>query len=285
VKRRRVRLVDTTLRDGEQSPGLAFSLKTKKRLAFILDRAGIHQIEAGAPAMGDKEIEAVLAVKAVCRRALVSTWNRLKLEDLEASFACRPDIVHICLPVSEIHLQKKLKISWETALTTLIACLEAARRRGREVSVGLEDVSRAEPGRLLQAAAALRELGVRRIRLSDTVGVLTPGRLPALFKNFIPAGFNVEFHAHNDLGLAEANSLRAALAGAEYIDTTLLGVGERAGNCGLANFVRLAGAAGNLALGVRLQDALAMETEAGPILNREYFMERLLTSPTAGIFY
>lgn len=284
MKRRRVHLVDTTLRDGEQSPGLAFSLKIKKRLAFILDRAGIHQIEIGAPTMDDKEIEAVLAIKAVCQRALVSTWNRLKLEDMEASFACRPDIVHLCLPVSEIHLKNKLKISWETALSTLITCLEAARRRGREVSVGLEDVSRAESGRLLQAATTLRELGVRRIRLSDTVGILTPGRLPILLKKFIPNGFKVEFHAHNDLGLAEANSLRAALAGAEYIDTTLLGVGERAGNCGLVNFVRLAEATRNLALGVRLQDALAMEIEATPILDRKYFMDRLLTSSTAEIF-
>ncbi len=280
-----VHLVDTTLRDGEQSPGLAFSLKIKKRLAFILDRAGIYQIEVGAPVMGDKEIEAVLAIKAVCQRALVSTWNRLKLEDIEASFACRPDIIHLCLPVSEIHLQNKLNISWETALSSLITCLEAARRWGHEVSVGLEDVSRAESGRLLQVATALRELGVRRIRLSDTVGILTPGRLPTLLKKFVPNGFKVEFHAHNDLGLAEANSLRAALNGAEYIDTTLLGVGERAGNCGLANFIRLAEATRNLTLGVQLQDALAMEIEAAPILNREYFMDQLLTSSTAKFFY
>ncbi|MDR0882348.1 MAG: hypothetical protein LBP55_07380 [Candidatus Adiutrix sp.] len=276
MSRRTVRLVDTTLRDGEQSPGLAFSPETKVGLALLLEGAGVAQIEAGTPAMGDLEVSAVTAIKERCRRAVISTWNRMKPGDIVASCQCRPDIIHVCLPASERQLRQKLGLSLEEALSRLAECLDLVKSNGFEPSLGLEDVSRASPELLSAIITRLRDFRVERLRLSDTVGVMTPSRFSDLVRHLAPEGFCLEVHAHNDLGLAVANSFCAALAGADYVDTTLRGVGERAGNCAFQSFVRLAATSARLVTAVSQEEAAGVELAAEPLLGRENFFESLL---------
>jgi homocitrate synthase NifV len=162
----------------------------------------------------------------------------------------------------------KLGSSPEAALRRYVDCVRMAMDAGTEVTVGLEDVSRADPSFVMALAALLREEGVGRVRLSDTVGVLTPGRTQALVRQISGLGFAVEMHAHNDLGMAVANSLCAVLAGAVIVDTTLLGIGERAGNCPMGAFVRAASRAG-WATDVAPEGAARAEGEAMPLIRRD----------------
>jgi homocitrate synthase NifV len=280
---REVRLVDTTLRDGLQSPGLALSLENRVRLASALDRAGISRIEAGSPCMGEGEATAVRAVVEAVTRSEVSAWNRLRPEDVSASLGAGPDVIHICLPASERQLRSKLGIGWPRAEAVLESCLSLCRARGARFSVGLEDVSRAAPAHLERVMGRLLDLGAFEVRLADTVGVLTPLRTAALVTEFKSRGFTVGFHAHNDLGLAAANSLVAALSGADSVDVTLLGVGERAGNASLSGFLGLAGHSGSIYAAVRTADAVDLEEGFRPLLEREGFLLRLALSEGSDI--
>ncbi|MDR1871352.1 MAG: homocitrate synthase [Deltaproteobacteria bacterium] len=274
--RAKIKLVDTTLRDGEQAPGLAFTLETRLLLAAALDQAGFHQLEVGSPVMGQKEIEAVKRIKEVSATALISVWNRVRIEDVLASLEAQPDIIHLALPFTKGHLEKKVQKTFAAVAEDLAKCLDLAQSQGAAVSVGLEDVSRAKDAELDQTLELLGKLKVKRVRLSDTVGLLSPGRVTYLVKKVVAMGFSVEFHGHNDLGLAEANAYLAALAGAVYLDTTLSGVGERAGNSSLSRFLTLA--ALDLDSGVSLAAALELEKLAQPFLEREGYIRELAFS-------
>lgn len=234
-------LVDTTLRDGEQSPGYAFTMDQKAVLAVLMERAGIHQIEAGIPAMGSYEKETICKIMENRRRIRVSTWNRMNKEDIRHSFDCSPDIIHISAPVSYVHIYSKLKKNKIWLLKNLQECVSMAREKDYTVTVGFEDASRADITFILSMVTTLKEMGVSTIRFADTVGVLTPSRTYQAIKEIKNhSDISVGIHAHNDFGMAVANSLEAAKAGAEYIDTTLWGIGERAGNCDLNQFIAAA---------------------------------------------
>ncbi len=231
-------IIDTTLRDGEQSPGFAFSLEQKAKLAILIDRAGIHQIEAGIPAMGNYEKDSICRIMENRHRARVSTWNRLNREDIQHSFDCSPDIIHISAPVSYVHIYSKLKKNKVWLQKNLQECVGFALDKGYNVSVGFEDASRADITFMISIAGLLKDMGVSSIRFADTVGVLTPSRsYQAISEISSHTGITLGIHAHNDLGMAVANSLEAARAGAEFIDTTLFGIGERAGNCDLNQLI------------------------------------------------
>lgn len=235
-------IVDTTLRDGEQSPGFAFSTEQKVKLAVLLDRAGIHQIEAGIPAMGNYEKDSICNIMDCRQEARISTWNRMNKEDIQHSFDCRPDIIHISAPVSYVHIYSKLKKNKVWLQKNLQECVYFAQEKGFGVTVGFEDASRADITFMISVAEILKEMGVLSIRYADTVGVLTPSRAyQAVSEIRSHTGIAMGIHAHNDLGMAVANSLEAAKAGADYIDTTLFGIGERAGNCDLNQFISAAG--------------------------------------------
>ena len=236
-------LVDTSLRDGEQSPGLALSVPDKVRIARILDRLGIYEIEGGIPAMGDMEQQALRGMKQVCRHARIAAWNRMSFHDLRLSMACAPDILHISVPVSPLQIHDKLHQTENWVTQHMRQVVLFARQEKYEVTVGFEDASRAKTAFMLQLAHILHELGVSRIRLADTVGVLLPSETYALVRELsVESGMPIEFHAHNDFGMAAANSIAAAQAGAAYIDTTAGGIGERAGNCAMGQLLE-AGAA------------------------------------------
>lgn len=227
-------IVDTTMRDGEQSPGMAMTMEQKLLIAQKLDSAGIYQIEAGIPAMGSYEIETISRMMQARKHAKISAWNRLKIEDIKKSLECKPDIIHFSVPVSYIQIYSKLNKNKSWVSKNLAICAEFALGHGYEVTVGFEDASRADITFMAALAGQLMRLGVIRIRFADTVGVLSPSRTYQAIKDIIGySGIAVEFHAHNDLGMAVANSVMAAKAGSDYLDTTIMGIGERAGNCDL----------------------------------------------------
>jgi len=162
----------------------------------------------------------------------------MKKEDITQSFDCCPDIIHISAPVSYVHIYSKLKKNKVWLLKNLQECVCMALDKGYTVTVGLEDASRADITFIISIANILRDMGVASIRFADTVGVLTPSRTYQSIKEIISnTGIPIGIHAHNDFGMAVANSLEAAKAGAKFIDTTIFGIGERAGNCDLNQFI------------------------------------------------
>jgi len=259
-------IVDTTLRDGEQSPGLAFSTEQKVRIARMLEDLGVHQIEAGIPALGASEKEAIIEIMHTKKNVTVSAWNRLSISDITQSIECRPDIVHISMPVSYVQIYTKLRKNKKWLLKMAAECVAFARDHGCRVTAGFEDASRADIGFLLTLSEQLVRLGVEYVRYADTVGVLYPSRAQENVRTIISStGMPVEFHAHNDLGMAAANSFMALKGGAKYVDCTLLGIGERAGNCGLSRFLLVAEDV--YETGVSRKQALAVEEKLRAVLS------------------
>lgn len=232
-------IMDTTLRDGEQRPGCAFSPDQKLQIAQLLDRAGIHQIDAGTPAMGIEECEVIREIVANRVRANISVWSRMNEKDLLAAMSCKPDIIHISVPISYVHIYSKLRKNKTWLQKQLKSCVEFVQQNGFLVTVGFEDASRADIAFMSALSSQLRDMGVIRVQFSDTVGVMTPLRTYECISELIRSGSPpVTFHGHNDLGMAVANSIAALRAGAVGVETTLLGLGERAGNCDLETLVR-----------------------------------------------
>ena len=230
--------VDTTLRDGEQSPGLALGSRDKITLAQVLDELGVYIIEGGIPAMGKVEQQALYGMKSVCQRARIAAWNRMSIEDIRCSIECEPDILHISVPVSERQIFRKLGKDHDWLENTMLECVDFARSQGYEVTVGFEDASRADMAFMIHLGTLLHQHGVYYLRFADTLGVLTPGEVFDQVRQLRQgSGMDLDFHAHNDLGMATANAVAAVQAGASYIDTTLGGIGERAGNCSMEQFI------------------------------------------------
>lgn len=230
----RIRLFDTTLRDGAQAPGVVFTRRDRVAIAEALAAAGIPLLEVGTPAMGRAAIADINAISRAVGPARLVAWCRARDSDLAAAASCRVDGVHISFPVSLIHLAAWGKTeTW--VLDELARLVALARDRFAQVSVGAQDASRAEPGLLRRFASAACAAGACRIRLADTVGILAPHSAAALVRavRAVAPRLPVEFHAHNDLGLATANTLAAARAGAEWASVTVNGLGERAGNAAL----------------------------------------------------
>ena len=235
------KIIDTTLRDGAQTPGLCLPRKTRLYIARLLDQAGVHQIEAGTPAMGSYEKDTILKIMENRVQSRIAVWNRLNRKDILASFSCAPDVIHISAPVSARHIFHKLRKDQAWLQNTLKECVCLAKERGYAVMVGFEDASRASLPFMLSLLDILAALDVELVRFADTVGVLTPSATETAIRAFCRRSkIAVGIHAHNDFGMAVANSLSAANAGASYVDATLFGLGERAGNCDLGAFTRLA---------------------------------------------
>ena len=226
-----IRIIDCTLRDGEQAPGVVFNYREKVTIAKLLDRLGVCQIEAGIPVMGEVEQVAIKAIAGMGLTSRVSTWNRLLLADIRASLDCGVRDLHISAPVSDLHIRYKLGKSHQWVLDCLKRALRYAKDYGCRVTVGAEDAFRADESFLCEFALLAREMGAERLRYCDTVGIMTPFALSRVMDRLKEKlEIELEFHGHNDFGLATANSLTAVKAGVRYIDTTIGGLGERAGN-------------------------------------------------------
>ncbi|MBI5406441.1 MAG: homocitrate synthase [Nitrospirae bacterium] len=235
---RKVFIDDTTLRDGEQAAEVSFTLEEKLQIARMLDEIGVDQIEAGTPAMGGEEQEAIRAIAASGLRAGVLAWCRATQSDIDAALACGVKGVNISLPVSDIHIQHKLQKTRAWVLAQLRWALSYAKRHGLYVSVGAEDASRADRRFLALYGRIAADHGADRLRYCDTVGVLDPfTTYEAIRALKEQVGISLEIHTHNDFGLATANALAAVKAGASYVNTTINGLGERAGNAALEEVV------------------------------------------------
>jgi homocitrate synthase NifV len=229
-------LIDSTLREGTQAPGVHLSLQEKTDLAVGLADVGCREIEIG-PAVpddlpgGDELTRLVAAVRGKAPDLRIGVWCRGLAADVEAACRYAPDVVSICLPVSDLHLRARLKRPRSWVFEQVETLTPLAKRCGaRWVCLGLEDATRADPGLLAEVAEASRAAGVDRIRLADTVGLTTPAALAAMVgrcADRFDGGIGV--HTHNDFGMATANAVAALEAGASWADTSLLGLGERAG--------------------------------------------------------
>lgn len=238
-QQRTVQLVDTTLRDGEQAAGIVFSAEDKCAIALALDQVGVRWIEAGTPAMGDEEQEAMRFVLSKPLKATIFAWNRAVKEDVQASLGCGFSFLHISIPVSDFHIGQKLGKDREWVLCRLRENIAYARSFGCDVSVGAEDASRADPEFFLRVADTAAQLGAQRIRYADTVGLLDPFQTyDALQYLLARCPLPIEFHGHNDFGLATANVMAAFRAGVQWGSTTVLGLGERAGNADFRQVVK-----------------------------------------------
>jgi homocitrate synthase NifV len=251
--------VDTTLRDGEQAPGVSFRPEEKLQLARRIDAIGVGEIEAGTAAMGPELIGTVARMARLDLSARLSLWCRARKEDLDAAVQSGVSAVHLSLPVSPVGLEVLGRDSrW--ALRTLCKLVTSARGHFAFVSVGAQDASRADATFLEAFALACRELGVDRLRISDTVGIWSPDQTGRCIRALHETAGTMQlgFHGHNDLGLATANALAALQAGAHCVDVTVNGLGERAGNAALEEVVMSSKVAAGMDLAVRTGDLVGL---------------------------
>ncbi len=238
LEKQQIVIDDTTLRDGEQTAGVVFSLEEKKRIARMLDEIGVGELECGIPAMGKEEQASIRALVELGLNARLITWNRAVIADIRASLATGVQAVDISLSVSDLHIQNKLGKSRAWVKEQLKVALGFAKQHGLYVSVGGEDASRAELDFLVELLQIAEAEGADRFRFCDTLGILDP------FSTFEKVSYlrertrlDLEIHTHNDLGMATANAIAGIRAGARFVNTTVNGLGERAGNAALEEVV------------------------------------------------
>jgi len=246
VTERSFGIIDSTLREGEQTPGISFSDEIRRGIVARLHKVGVDEIELGIASPVNSHLPQLVAdarkiTEASCRLGI---WCRCTEEDVDFAGYCRPDVLSLSIPVSDLHITERLKKNRDWVKKTLAGSIRQGLALNTPyISVGLEDGSRADPDFLLQVAQVAENNGARRIRLADTVGICSPGtikKLVLLLKKSLKIDIGV--HCHNDFGMATANSIAALESGAHWLDATVLGLGERAGNC------RLEEAVGYLAL-------------------------------------
>ena len=233
-----VEILDTTLRDGEQTPGIALSVEDKVRIAELLNDLGVDVIEAGFAITSTGEREAVKKIGALGLRSRVCSLARCRKEDIDAVIECGLDYAHLFIATSEIHMKHKLKMTPEEVKAMAIDCIEYAKSHGLTVEFSCEDATRTEINFLKEMHVAVQEAGADKINMPDTVGTMSPPAMEYLVKQVMPVTkVPLSLHCHNDFGLAVANSLAGVRYGARQVHVCVNGLGERAGNASLEEVV------------------------------------------------
>ena len=242
----RLTIFDTTLRDGEQAPGFSLKIDEKLALARQLRSLGVDIIEAGFPIASDSDAEAVRMVATHIQGPVIAALARCHAKDIErAAWALSPAPrrrIHVFIATSDLHLERKLRMSREDCLRSAMAAVRLARQHTDDVQFSAEDATRSDPDFLCHIIEAVIQAGAKTINLPDTVGYSTPDEVADFFRcviSRVPSSDQVTFsaHCHDDLGLAVANTLAALGAGARQVECTVNGIGERAGNASLEEIV------------------------------------------------
>ncbi len=234
----RIKVLDTTLRDGEQTPGVSFTPDEKLRIAKALDDLGVDAIEAGSAITSAGEREGIKLIANEGLRAEVSSYARILQGDIDAAISCDVDSIFLVAPTSDLHIEYKLGITREELVEKTLNAVQYCRDHGLLVDLCAEDGSRTDVNFLSRVLESATEYKIDRFTIADTVGVMMPERILDMFsklkkKSKIPFGV----HCHDDLGLATANTLYAVKAGASIVDVAMNGLGERAGNASLEEVV------------------------------------------------
>ena len=242
----RITIFDTTLRDGEQAPGFSMRIDEKLKLAHKLAALGVDIIEAGFPIASEADAEAVRMVATHVRGPVVAALARCNTKDIErAAWSLKPAArrrIHVFIATSDLHLERKLRMSRQDCMDAAIAAIRLARQHTDDVQFSAEDATRSDPEFLWRVVEAVIQSGAKTINLPDTVGYSTPDEIRTFFAaiiNRVPSSDQVTWstHCHDDLGLAVANSLAALDGGARQVECTINGIGERAGNAALEEVI------------------------------------------------
>jgi 2-isopropylmalate synthase len=234
----KIRIFDTTLRDGEQSPGVSITPEQKVQIAIKLDQLGVDAIEAGFPIVSQGEIQAIKSVKKAGLNAEICGLARALVHDIDTVITCDLDYVHTFIATSDIHMQYKLKMSPEQVVQKAVQAVDYAKSHGLRVEFSAEDATRSDIAFLTKVFKAVGEAGADRIDIPDTVGYATPEFISYLVKTVRESiSVPISLHCHNDFGLAVANSIAGINAGATCAHVTVNGLGERAGNASLEEIV------------------------------------------------
>ncbi|MFD1294807.1 hypothetical protein ACFQ5N_13265 [Lutibacter holmesii] len=231
-------IIDTTLRDGEQAPGVVFSKKEKMKIAYMLEEMGVDEVEIGTPAISNEEKKIIKAIASEGFSYKTSSWCRANMNDIKEASTLKTTSINISLPVSDIQIntlgRSRDWVLSELKKTTMYACSYF-----NHVTVGAQDATRANIQFLHEYISLAKEFGANRIRIADTVGISSPLEIQELFLNLSSHFPNMEFefHGHNDLGMATANAITAYKSGAKCLSATVNGLGERAGNSVLEELI------------------------------------------------
>ncbi|MGC9517020.1 MAG: homocitrate synthase family protein [Methanomicrobiales archaeon] len=233
-----ITIYDTTLRDGEQTPGVCLRTAEKLKIAKKLDELRIHQIEAGFPIVSNEEKRSVKAIVKEDLNADIIVLSRTKKEDIDIALDCDVDGIITFMGTSDIHLDHKLKLTREQALNVCMKSIEHAKDHGIFVAFSAEDATRTDLDFLKRIYKKAEDYGVDRIHIADTVGAINPYGMDFLVKELRTyLNTDIAMHCHNDFGMALSNSIAGLLAGGNAISTTVNGIGERAGNTSLEELV------------------------------------------------
>ena len=270
--------IDTTLRDGEQSPGVVFSLSEKIRIAALLDGAGVPEIEIGTPAMGETEVH---DIRTICEMGFgfkTLSWCRAAKDDIRSARLAGTNGVHISFPVSPI-LMKAMGKDPNWVFQQMEELIEFAYPMFDYVTIGAQDASRAEPEFLKNFVSAASAVGASRVRLADTVGLLNPVTTFEMVSAIrcVEKDLPLEIHAHNDLGMATANTLAAYMAGANCLSTTVNGLGERAGNAAMEEVAMALELSAGVASTLRTESFSELSDYIAKVSNRQLSESKPIT--------